>query len=193
MDFGSISRAEWITIGWSLAGLIFGGGLIWRLFGRRGVSRDEIGEKKSDTKSVFTISVKGNPYLAKVKIGVGDYKQFEWGSHSVKISVMDIIKENFKTVVGEMEVFGVELDIDTGGGLIYGGKCTKESGVNRYKVPAIVSNFEEAYSLYFYHSDKNYLKFFRVFVEHINTHAKEITLNVFFFKKMSRFITSTAK
>jgi hypothetical protein len=147
------------------------------------VGTGEGDSSKGDSKDMLPIVVKENPYVAKVKIKVGDYREFEWSDRLVKISLVDIVKENFKTIIGEMETLGAELGVGTGGGLVYGGKCTNECGVNQYRVPAIVSNYEEPYSLYFFHSDKNYLRFFRVFVEHINHHANEVTLNVFFFKR----------
>jgi hypothetical protein len=188
MDFGSIDTDQWIVIGISILTLLFGGGVVWRLLGHRGVAKGEGDSNKGDTKDMLPIAilpiiVKGNPYVAKVKIKVGGYREFEWSDRLVKISLVDIVKENFKTIIGEMETFGAELGVETGGGLVYGGKCTKEYGVNQYRVPAIVSHYEEPYSLYFFHSDKNYLRFFRVFVEHINHHANEVTLNVFFFKR----------
>lgn len=188
MDFGSIDTDQWIVIGISILTLLFGGGVVWRLLGHRGVAKGEGDSNKGDTKDMLPIAIlpiiaKGSPYVAKVKIKVGGYREFEWSDRLVKISLVDIVKENFKTIIGEMETFGAELRVETGGGLVYGGKCTKEYGVNQYRVPAIVSHYEEPYSLYFFHSDKNYLSFFRVFVEHINHHANEVTLNVFFFKR----------
>jgi hypothetical protein len=147
------------------------------------VSVREGDSSKGDSKNMLPVIVKENPYVAKVKIKVGDYREFEWGDSLVKISLVDIVKEKFKTIIGETETFGAELGVEIGGGIVYGGKCTKECSVNHYRVPAIVSNYEEPYSLYFFHSDKNYLRFFRTFIEHINNHANEVTLNVFFFKR----------
>jgi hypothetical protein len=183
MNFGHINTDQWIMI-ISILTFLFGGGLFWRLFGHRGVTKEKVSNKKGDTKDVLPILIKENPYLDKVKIKVGDYKEFEWGHRLVKISVVDIVKENFETIIGnKIENFGAELKVDTEGGLVYGGKCTKECNVNQYRVPEVVSSYEEPYSLYFFHIDKKYLRFFRVFVEHINYHAKEVTLNVFFFKR----------
>lgn len=120
--------------------------------------------------------------MTKAKIKKGDYREFKWDSSLVKISFLDIVDEEFETIVGEKQTLGAELEVSSGGGLVYGGKCAKESGVNKYKVPPIISNYEEPYSLFFFHTGEKYHRFFRVFVEHINPHSEEVTLNIFFFR-----------
>jgi len=161
----------------------FWGGLIRHYFFRHPTKSDSPkDDNQGNEKLISATIVKANPYLTKAKIKVGDYQEFKWGDSSIKISVMDIVNEPFKTIAGEQQALGVELGVDSGGGLVYGGNCTKEFGVNKYKAPQIFSNFEEPYSLYFFHTGEKYCKLFRVLVEHINPRSEEVTLNIFFFK-----------
>lgn len=183
MDFKTINAAQWITIGISLASLLFGGGLIWRFFFKHRPQENSQGNINKDGSDQTPLTVvRANPYLVKIKFKLGDYKEFEWDRSLVKISFLGIVNENFKTVVGDKQTLGVELQVDSGGGLIYGGEYTKKSDVNQYKVPLIISHYEEPYSLYFYHTGEKYCRFFRVFAEHINPHSEEAILNIFFFK-----------
>ncbi|MGD0552840.1 MAG: hypothetical protein ABSB25_09330 [Sedimentisphaerales bacterium] len=179
----SINLAQWITIGIGLATLLFGGGLIKHFFFRHPAKIDSPKDTNQDNERQVPVTIiKTNPCLIKAKIKVGDYQEFKWGDSSIKISVMDIVNEPFKTIVGEQQVLGVELGIDSGGGLVYGGNYTKESGVNKYKAPQVFSNHEEPYSLYFFHTWEKHCKLFRVLVEHINPRSEDVTLNIFFFK-----------
>jgi len=174
---------QWISILIGVATLLFGGGLIWRFFFRHPVSHNDQKDidRNSDKQTSLAV-VKTNPYMTKAKIKKGDYREFKWDSSLVKISFLDIVDEEFETIVGEKQTLGAELEVSSGGGLVYGGKCAKESGVNKYKVPPIISNYEEPYSLFFFHTGEKYHRFFRVFVEHINPHSEEVTLNIFFFR-----------
>lgn len=79
----------------------------------------------------------------------------------------------------EEERYGAEISVDTGGGIVYGGDYVIESGVNQFKIPAKKSQVEEQYSIYSFSTDRDYFSFLRIYVEHINPHAKEVTVNLF--------------
>ena len=65
---------------------------------------------------------------------------------------------------------------------LYGGEYCKNTDVNQYLMPQKEFNSEEPCSVYAYHVQEGYFSFIRVFVDHINPHSREVTLNLAFVK-----------
>jgi hypothetical protein len=75
------------------------------------------------------------------------------------------------------EPYAPVLEVNCGGGLVYGGERTTKVHVNRYCMP--ISQFEhEPYSIYYQRFSERYLHFFALYVEHINPQASILTLQV---------------
>lgn len=162
---------QWIIIFVSALTLLFGSGLYFRFR-----------SKKKSTSSVISKNKKkeiGNSLRRTFKIRIGDFETISWRSSSLKISIIDIVLEMFKLNRFEMESYGAELEVDTGGGLVFGGFSVKEAGVNRYKIPVKKFQNEEPCSVFTFNCSDEYFSFMRVYVEHINPHTNEVTLNVF--------------
>jgi len=122
--------------------------------------------------------------IHKTRILEGDYQEFIWGPATVRVSVSEIVKGkfNFSSLRGEKETLGAVMDFSTGGGLVYGGADCKQTGVNQYLIPQKEFNQEEPCSVYAYHVREGYFSFIRVFVDHVNQHSREVTLNLAFVK-----------
>jgi len=117
--------------------------------------------------------------IHKTKILEGDYQEFIWGPTTVRVSVSEIVKSRLR---GERETLSAVIHFSTGGGLVYGGADCKETGVNQYLIPQKEFNQEEPCSVYAYHVREGYFSFIRVFVDHVNQHSREVTLNLAFVK-----------
>jgi hypothetical protein len=128
------------------------------------------------TESVPVILNKDNP-ISTVRVGVGDYRDFLCeGDLKVRIAVKQIVANDPKKPLALLYV-------NAEGRIVHGGYETKRDSVNHYLVPQITDVFghEEECSLFFYTvgNDGKYFRFFRAYVEHINTHAGQVVLNVF--------------
>jgi hypothetical protein len=166
-----ISLDQWIFIIISVLTLLFGSGLYFRFKRRKKKASAVISEsRKKDV---------GNSLRKTMKIRVGDFETFPWRSSNLKISVIDIVQETFKMQCVELESYGVDLEVNTGGGLVFGGYSAKETDVNRYKIPVKRFQNEEPCSIFAFHCGDNYFSFMRICVEHVNPHTNEVTLNVF--------------
>ena len=63
----------------------------------------------------------------------------------------------------------VEVDIDLGGAVTFGGSATVSLGVNKHLLPRM--EFEEsAESIYAFHTKDDYFSFLRICITHINIH-----------------------
>jgi len=162
-----LSLYQWIIIIISAIMLIFGSGLYFRFKAKKK-------KVKETTKREF-----GNSLRKIVKVAVGDYVTLPCDHSNLKITVIDIVQENFKMEHFEIESYGANLGVDAGGGLVFGGYSAIETGVNQYKIPIKKFQNEEPCSIYSFHCKKDYFSFMRIFIEHINPHSKEVTLNVF--------------
>lgn len=69
-----------------------------------------------------------------------------------------------------------------GAGIIYGGLSTKYMGGNEYLVPVAGSEHFESHSLYFFFISEDLTVLFRLLINHINTHAKTVELNLAYFR-----------
>jgi len=167
----SISLEQWIIIVISALTLLFGSGLYFQFRSTKKRASAVIPESKK--KEI------GNLLRRTMKIRVGDFETLTWRSKNLKISVIDIVQETFKMEHFESKSYGAELEVSTGGGLVFGGYSAKNTGVNRYKTPVKKFPNEEPFSIFAFHCAANYFSFIRIYVEHINPHTNEVTLNVF--------------
>jgi len=129
------------------------------------------------------IKVDKDNFLTTIKITAGDYRDFLWKSRKVRITVTEIVKETFNFhSIGKKESYGAVIYIDTGGGIVYGGEESKYVEVNKYLVPKKLFQDQEPCSIYSFYITEDYFSFFRVFIEHINPNAGQVTLSIFFTK-----------
>jgi hypothetical protein len=120
--------------------------------------------------------------IHKTTILEGDYQEFIWGFSTVRISVSEILKSTFysSSLMSEKEALGALISFSTGGGLVFGGVECKRTGVNEYLIPQKEFHDEEPCSVYAYYVGDGYFSFIRVFVDHINQHSRQVTLNMAF-------------
>lgn len=104
------------------------------------------------------------------------------GVTKVRISITEIVKTefNFPSEMRPMEALGAIIDVTIGGGLVFGGENCKKTGVNQYLVPLKKYNTEEPYSIYSYYVHKDFFRFFRLFIDHVNVNSRQVTLDLFF-------------
>ena len=116
------------------------------------------------------------------RINEGDYQEFIYGHTTIKVAVSEIVKKKLyhSYIPGEIESIGAVLEISTDGGLVHGGEDCKKEGTNKYLIPQKETQVEETYSVYAYHAKKDYFNFFRVYIDHVNPHTRQVTLNLFF-------------
>lgn len=168
-----ISLDQWIIIITMALTLLFGSGLYFRF---RAKKKKEVASAVISERKNIAI---GNSLRRTMKIKIGDFETLACGRSNVKISVIDIVEETFEIEHFESASYGAELEVSTGGGLVFGGCSVKKSGVNRYKAPAKRFHDEEPYSIFQFHVAEKYFSFLRIYIEHINPHTNEVTLNVF--------------
>jgi hypothetical protein len=118
-------------------------------------------------------------YIDKVIIKEGDYIEIPWSHKPYRITLDNIINEDFQEKYNKEKQDGIELKIDSGGGLLYCGKYGKEAGVNHWKIPLKGTSDEELYSVYSYHIYNGSFSFFRCYASHINKHSREVTLSIY--------------
>jgi hypothetical protein len=111
-------------------------------------------------------------FIEKKTVKLGDYWEVREGISRLKITPV-----GFKN--DEKGRPYVELKMDTGGSVFYGGDMAIESGVNRIALPATSSGFqsEECCAYQFSFSDKH-VHFIGVRVDHINGFANEVVLEL---------------
>jgi hypothetical protein len=119
--------------------------------------------------------IKGGQFTQLVKFAIGNYIEIQRTPRThIRISATGVTR-----YAGQYEeVDAVILDVSTGGGLVYGGGCTKKMSTNCFAVPTKRYNYEEEYSVYFFHVYDEHTTFFRCLVDHLNIVASEVTLNV---------------
>lgn len=118
----------------------------------------------------------------KARIFEGGFREFIWGSKTVRISVPRIVRENFylSQLRSGQEASGAEVQLSMGGGLVYSGADCRETGVNQYLMPQKEFQDEEPYSVYAYHTGEKYFHFMRIYVDHVNQHSRQVTLDLVF-------------
>ena len=117
--------------------------------------------------------------LIEVKIKEGDFIDIPWSPNPYRISLKNIVSDEFNLKYFRSVNIGAELYINRGGGLVYGGEYAKESGVNQWIIPLNASSEEEPYSIYSHFVYKGSLSFFRCYISYINSHSREVTLNIY--------------
>jgi hypothetical protein len=116
--------------------------------------------------------------MTTIQLDVGDYQELSWGSSSVGIEILEVSKIK---AGNDRETYAASIRADPGGGLgwVYGGEKCERIEVNTYRVPR-KGHAEELYSVYSFATAKDYFRFFRVYVDHINPKSRQTTLNIFF-------------
>lgn len=109
----------------------------------------------------------------------GDYIDVPLKLTGYRITLKHILTETFELKFGGQAIEGVELHINAGGGLVFGGEYAKPAGVNQWKIPLKSESQEEPYSVYSHFVHEGALSFFRCFVSHINPHSREATLSIY--------------
>ena len=117
--------------------------------------------------------------LIEVKIKEGDFVDIPWSPSPYRISLKNIVSDKFNLKYSNNVNIGAELYINCGGGLVYGGEYAKESDINQWIIPLNESSHEEPYSIYSHFVYKGSLSFFRCYASHINSHSREVTLNIY--------------
>lgn len=109
-----------------------------------------------------------------VQINAGDY--WECASHKIKVSVIDVVTDSDKSAD---KGCSATLRVDTGGGIIHGGKDTDKISVNTYRVrPNNSTSDREPDGLYRYLYSDDFFSFLSVSVVHINPFKNEATIEV---------------
>jgi hypothetical protein len=126
----------------------------------------------------------GVPYSTIIKvIKVGDYEDFSWGPWKLRVTVSgiknDVIPTRFSTVSPE-RVEQAVIYVDTGGGIVYGGDETTHVKTNVFSVPTKEGDWDENRAIYFYSPRDQYIRFFCLVVDHINSPANEVTVKATF-------------
>lgn len=114
-----------------------------------------------------------------ITIKEGDFVDIPWKHNKYRITLKNIIEEEFQLRYFHTANVGVELCVDSGSGLIYGGEYAKSTDVNQYIIPLKNISEEELYSIYSHSVYEGALPFFRCYVSHINLFSREAILNIY--------------
>ena len=114
-----------------------------------------------------------------VNIKEGDFIDIPWRHKNYRITLKNIIEKEFQLRYFNSANLGVELHVDSGGGLVNGGEYAESTGVNQYIIPLKNISDEELYSIYSHSVYEGSLSFFRCYVSHINLFSREATLNIY--------------
>ena len=177
----NIGIDQWILIILAFLTLLFGTGLIFRFKSRH---KKEGKSLPSDEKP--EVRKKRGLIQVKPKIRVGDFMDIplRWDD-KIRINVLDIVQDKFEIMNSEEELDCVDLEINIPplifkGVSLYGGKYTKEIASWRYRIPASKFSDERLPSLYIYSTGKDSFDFLRIFAVHINRHAMQVVLDIFY-------------
>jgi hypothetical protein len=109
-------------------------------------------------------------FIEKKTVKLGDYWEIREGMSRLKITPVD-----FKE--GDRGEPYVELKIDTGGSMFYGGDGTIKPGVNQVALPETSSGFQaEPSCAYQFSFSEKHVHFGAIRVDHINKFANEVVL-----------------
>ena len=119
--------------------------------------------------------------LLRFQVAVGDYVEIHHQGSEVRVSIEEIVERefSFSAIHSKKQGRGCHMKVDNGGGLLFCGKDCEQTGVNEFIVPTKEFSLEEPVSVYFFWTGSGRLRFFRLFVEHINRHTGIVTLNAF--------------
>lgn len=161
---------HWVSIGLAILVLLFGSGWLVRFRRRKSQSQNGTGP----------LAIRKRSYCTTVPVNVGDFVEFLWFREKVRVSVLGIVKEKFEFPTQCIDCDGAELKVNFGGILVFGGEGAKRTDTNQFKIPFKDLGSEELSSIFHFYVSDNSFSFFRVNVDHINTHSKVVTLNLFF-------------
>jgi hypothetical protein len=117
------------------------------------------------------LSFPGTATVLTSRVPVGNFVNH---SNTIRIEVR-AIRRHQGSEVGERE-HGAVLYVDSGGGLIYGGRRCVEISTNCYYLPVTTFPNKEPYSIYFCHFSDDYATLLATHLEHINPISGIITL-----------------
>ena len=120
------------------------------------------------------------------RVPIGSYCDIEFRHRKFRIVVVTVSTEPLDTSIRavsdnpkprkEPKETEVQLNVNTGGGLVYGGRKTKELKTNEFLVP-LHRHEEELNSIYAFNFQLTHT-FFRVYVEHVDFHSLTVDLNI---------------
>jgi hypothetical protein len=118
-------------------------------------------------------------------VKIGDYVNLAMSKGSVRVTVKDIVEADFATPLLGLptKLSSAHISFDGFGGVMNRGAGTKPIGIAEFLVPARgEGEGQEFRSVYFFHIVEDEAFLFRLLVDHINIHSKEVELNVAFFR-----------
>jgi hypothetical protein len=169
---------EWIFSGIGVSALGWVGYLVYQKFHHRPQVQTD---KNSVPTAILRESKKASlRHWLKVNIRVrkGDYYPTNFAHPALKITVTDIriasLPDKWDSKTDQL---AVELDVDLGGHVIFGGASTLSVGVNKFLLPR-AEHEESAESIYLFLNKDSYSMFLRICVTHINAHDNYAELSV---------------
>jgi hypothetical protein len=177
----------WTSHQWTMAAiavvtLLFGSGLVWRFRKRRtGVESGGTTPETPAPVHPSMLRMQGKRVDGVLKVAVGDFVDIAWDGRDIRIRVHGIAKDKVTHAAGytKEDETTVDIEMNVGGALLFGGEATLKAGVNRFRLPQRTFDQDEPYSMYLFHVGSDSFRFIRVFVEHVNPVAGVITLNFF--------------
>jgi hypothetical protein len=120
--------------------------------------------------------------LLTIEVPVGDYVEIHHHSRVVRVSIEEIVEREFSfSEIGRRHGTGCRMKVNNGGGLLFCGTYCEKTSTNEFIVPTkgFLSDLDEPVSVYFFWTSTGGLRFFRLFVDHINRNTGVVTLNAF--------------
>jgi pyrimidine deaminase RibD-like protein len=117
--------------------------------------------------------------LLRLQVPVGDYVEIDHQGVMVGVSIEEIVEREFPGQYGGLRRSrGCHIKVSNGGGLLFCGDACEATGSNEFVIPMKErdTDLDEPVSVYFFWTGTR-LRFFRLFVEHINRYTGVVTLN----------------
>jgi hypothetical protein len=110
-----------------------------------------------------------NLFIGSRKIKLGDYCTIPYKLSPIRVTLRSVTKLNSRDAV--------ELEFGTGGSIMYGGRATTKTGVNRFMLHAVASreDAEDGSVFQFYFTERDVCVVI-IRVDHINPHAGEVSI-----------------
>ncbi|HYX06810.1 MAG TPA: hypothetical protein VE912_08775 [Bacteroidales bacterium] len=100
-------------------------------------------------------------------------------NNKIKISLNSIKKLKGLNGFDADSILFADINVDIGGGIVFGGKHAIMNSVNTYFVPKMKYGEQETNSIYYYYLKDKSFTFFQLFVQNINSFQHKVTLKVF--------------
>lgn len=189
-----MDTVEWVFSGVGVAVMGWLGWLIWWFAkGRHQKQVPQAATVSTDPHSATSLSKSTSAvihYFLKttVRIRKGDYYSTAPGEYrTLRVEVADIREAEIPRQYGSSPSMqpAVELHIETGGGVVSGGICTINIGVNRFLVPRLGSD-ESNESVYHFFTRDDYCSMLRICVSHVNLHENIAEINILMISTSAR-------